>query len=148
MYNCQTLGYKFKILKGYKYKGTKTLFKKYVKTMYNLRSMYIKDNPLNLIAKLLMNSLYGKFGLKATKTVVEIFDFTKKRDINHLKKFLDTYGDNFDSYTPIDGRFIITDRKDVSNYHYTESQDLFFGLDVGISYYSTPEDSSAIYGQI
>ena len=32
--------------------------------MYNLRLQYDKGTPMNLIAKLLMNSLYGKFAMK------------------------------------------------------------------------------------
>jgi hypothetical protein len=31
--------------------------------MYLLRLTYDKSNPMNLIAKLLMNSLYGRFGM-------------------------------------------------------------------------------------
>jgi hypothetical protein len=34
-----------------------------VNTLYKLRSDYPTSNPLNYIAKLLMNSLYGRFGM-------------------------------------------------------------------------------------
>jgi hypothetical protein len=35
--------------------------------MYNLRLQYPKDHPMNLIAKLLMNSLYGVWKMKLLK---------------------------------------------------------------------------------
>jgi hypothetical protein len=31
--------------------------------LYDLRSQYDKSNPLNFIAKILLNSLYGRFGM-------------------------------------------------------------------------------------
>jgi hypothetical protein len=51
-------GYSFNIIKGYEFKKG-DIFSGYVETMYNLRLQYPKDHPMNLIAKLLMNSLYG-----------------------------------------------------------------------------------------
>jgi hypothetical protein len=41
--------------------------------MYNLRLQYPKSNPMNLIAKLLMNSLYGRFGMNDAFPTIEIF---------------------------------------------------------------------------
>lgn len=61
MDNAMKFGYKFEILWGYKFER-KNIFKDYVETLYNLRLQYLKSNPLNLIAKLLLNSLYGRFG--------------------------------------------------------------------------------------
>lgn len=64
MANAIRYGYTFEVLRGYKF-NTGYIFREYVDKMYELRCTYTKDNPLNLIAKLLMNSLYGKFGMKA-----------------------------------------------------------------------------------
>jgi DNA polymerase type B, organellar and viral len=66
------LGYSFNIIRGYTFEY-KIIFKEYIDRMYNLRLQYPKTDPMNLIAKLLMNSLYGKFGMKAEFTRVEIF---------------------------------------------------------------------------
>lgn len=49
--------------------------------MYNLRLLYPKSNPMNLIAKLLMNSLYGRFGMKPDRD--ECF-FVDNNDLNEL----------------------------------------------------------------
>ena len=61
--NAVKFGYQFEILKGYQFE-TGDLFSEYVNRMYNLRLQYDKGTPMNLIAKLLMNSLYGKFAMK------------------------------------------------------------------------------------
>ena len=61
--NAVKYGYTFEILKGYQFE-TGDLFSEYVNRMYNLRLQYDKGTPMNLIAKLLMNSLYGKFAMK------------------------------------------------------------------------------------
>jgi len=62
LYNAQKYGYQFEILWGYIFeKGF--IFKDYVNDLYNLRLKYSKDDPMNLIAKLLLNSLYGRFGM-------------------------------------------------------------------------------------
>lgn len=40
-----------------------SIFNKYVTTFYDERLKYEKNNSLNLVCKLLMNSLYGRLGL-------------------------------------------------------------------------------------
>lgn len=55
MDNAKNFGYTFEIIKGYKFKSA-LLFKDYVEKMYSLRQQYSKNDPMNLIAKLLMNS--------------------------------------------------------------------------------------------
>lgn len=58
-----TLGYKFKYLKGLSYeKGV--IFDQFVESLYPLRLKHDKGSPLNTIIKLLLNSLYGRFGMK------------------------------------------------------------------------------------
>lgn len=84
MDNAMKYGYNFEILKGYQFKKG-FIFKQYVDSMYNLRLQYLKTHPMNLIAKLLMNSLYGKFGMKSVTTKVEIISN------NDLTKYLDKF---------------------------------------------------------
>lgn len=75
--NAVKYGYQFKILKGYKFKKT-IIFKEYVEKMYNLISQYSKNNPMNIIAKLFMNSLYGKFGVRPEHSIIEMYDALDK----------------------------------------------------------------------
>lgn len=56
--NAIKLGYNFKILKGYTF-NKEIVFDKFVTDLYDLRLSYPKSHPLNFIAKILLNSLYG-----------------------------------------------------------------------------------------
>ncbi len=79
-----TLGYKFKYLKGLSYsKGI--VFDKFVDSLYTLRLKHSKGSPLNIITKLLLNSLYGRFGMKT--------EMIKSRIINNqdIKKYVSSY---------------------------------------------------------
>jgi len=62
LYNAQKFGYQFEIIRGYYFKSD-YLFKGYVTDLYNLRLNYPKSDPINYIAKILLNSLYGRFGM-------------------------------------------------------------------------------------
>ena len=62
MKNAIKLGYKIEVLWGYTFEK-ENIFKEYVDFLWNLRSEYSSSHPLNYIAKILMNSLYGRFGM-------------------------------------------------------------------------------------
>lgn len=55
-------GYKFKILRGYTF-DSEFIFKEYVDKIYYLKSSVSTDDPIYIISKLLLNSLYGRFGM-------------------------------------------------------------------------------------
>nr|YP_009487265.1 hypothetical protein [Russula foetens]AWB36167.1 hypothetical protein [Russula foetens] len=80
--NAMKLGYKFEILWGYKFEP-ENVFKDYVDCLYQMRLNYPKSNPLNLVAKLLMNSLYGRFGM-----IDEFPDITIFRDKKSFNEFM------------------------------------------------------------
>ena len=56
-------GYQVEVLKAYHWENKSDLFSSYVNTLYNHRLTYPKSDPRNTISKLLLNSLYGKFGM-------------------------------------------------------------------------------------
>lgn len=60
--NAMKIGYKFDILWGYTFKKG-YIFKDFVNKLYNFRVQYSKDNPINFIHKIILNSLYGRFGM-------------------------------------------------------------------------------------
>ena len=78
------LGYKVEILKGYHYSNNVVLFKDYMDKLYNLRTQYPKTDVLNLIAKLLGNSFYGRFGMNP------LFNSTKILDKDQFYKLMHT----------------------------------------------------------
>jgi len=60
--NALNFGYEVEIVKGYIFER-KIIFKKFVEDMYKLRTDHPKTHPINYIAKIIMNSLYGRFGM-------------------------------------------------------------------------------------
>jgi len=131
MDNAVKFGYTFEILKGYEFKKA-DIFSKYIDKMYNLRLQYPKGDAFNLIAKLLMNSLYGKFGMKSEMTKVEILD----NNSNKLNKYLEKLNTNISEIINLEdkvilifyiNKFIPSDINDV--FH----DDVFHALDVNIA---------------
>ena len=61
--NALKYGYKFEVLWGYTF-DSDFLFEEYVNYLFALRQQYPKSDPLNFIAKILLNSLYGRFGMR------------------------------------------------------------------------------------
>jgi hypothetical protein len=62
LYNAMKYGYKFKVYRGYLFdKGY--IFTDYVNDLYSIKQSHKKDHPMYLISKLLLNSLYGRFGM-------------------------------------------------------------------------------------
>jgi DNA polymerase type B, organellar and viral len=87
MYNAIKFGYTFEILEGYKFERG-IIFKDYIEYLYNLRKQYDKNHPLNLIAKILLNSLYGRFGMTEINIKYEIVSKEEFELIN-LDEILD-----------------------------------------------------------
>ena len=102
MYNAMKYGYTFEISKGYEFE-TGDIFSGYVSKMYSLRLQYPKGDAMNLIAKLLMNSLYGKFGMKLDSTKVEIVN----NNSNKLNKYLDKYNSNIEDIIYLDNHTVL-----------------------------------------
>ena len=101
MDNAMKFGYTFEILKGYQFdKGY--IFKEYITKMYDLRLQYPKGEAMNLNAKLLMNSLYGKFGMKSETTKVEIIS------IKDLNKYLEKFNTNIADIVYLEDHVVVT----------------------------------------
>jgi len=84
MDNAIKLGYKFEILWGYLFKKAK-IFSEFVTVLYNIRLQYPKDNPMNYISKLILNSLYGRFGMDDRFTYCTFIDkesYIKYEELN------------------------------------------------------------------
>ena len=103
---CQKLGYKFEVLKGYKFQKD-NIFRSYVERLYTIRTTYDKTDPMNLIAKLLMNSLYGKFGMKSESNSVELFNMNSKSDSDKLTVILDDTGESIQDLLTVGSWYIV-----------------------------------------
>lgn len=67
---------------GFVYQQTDYIFKDFVETCYSIRMQYGGASPLGFTAKILMNSLYGKF---AEKPIKRILTSVPPTDINGTK---------------------------------------------------------------
>lgn len=76
-------GYKINVIWGYKFDRGKDVFKNYVDEMYNgrLKAKLDKNNSLQFIFKLLLNSLYGRLGMKEIENKLKILS---KEDANNF----------------------------------------------------------------
>ncbi len=63
----KTQGYKIRTGEGITFESAGPIFKEYVQDFYKIREKSEKDSVDNTIAKLLLNSLYGRFGLRTTR---------------------------------------------------------------------------------
>lgn len=111
MDNARKYGYKFEILWGYKFKP-KNIFKGYIDNLYQLRIEYPRTHPLNLIGKLLLNSLYGRFGMKDNFPDITIFNSFKS-----FKKFYDTHNEDIIDFTGLGTKIIVTHRSENKDNH-------------------------------
>jgi hypothetical protein len=131
MDNAIRFGYTFEILNGYQFnKGN--LFKEYVNKMYNLRLSYRKGTPMNLIAKLLMNSLYGKFGMKFDTTEICMYDTSTDEGKADFIKWLEIYEESVLDYIKIDNTYFII-RNSRLTIKYDEKLDMYHGQDINIA---------------
>src|ERR1700744_3746608 len=131
MDNAINYGYQFEIIKGYQFeKGN--IFKDYVVKMYELRKQYEKTDAMNLIAKLLMNSLYGKFGMKLTSTEIAIYNSTTDEGREQLKYDLELYGESIQDYIQLEDHLLII-RNTIMSCKYNEKEDMYHGQDINIA---------------
>lgn len=110
MYNAIKYGYIFEVIKGYEFnKGN--IFGNYINDNYNLRLEYPKGHPMNDSAKLLNNSLYGKFAMLPETTKIEILDNTT----TNINKTLDKLNTNIQDILILDNYIIIIHNKFIPN---------------------------------
>jgi hypothetical protein len=109
MDNAKKFGYKFEILWGYTFKPA-NLFKGYIDILYNLRLKFPISNPLNLIAKLLLNSLYGRFGM-----IDRFPDITIFNDYKSFKLWYDKHSDDFISSIELGEKILVQHRSESKN---------------------------------
>lgn len=76
MDNAKNFGYEFKILWGYTFKKAK-IFGLFILYLYKLRITYPKGHPLNYIAKILLNSFFGRFRMDDSFSEIKLIAKTE-----------------------------------------------------------------------
>lgn len=103
--NAKTFGYEFKINKGYLFDKA-NIFNDYIETLYEIKKTSHKDEPMYLISKLLMNSLYGRFGMNQIleksiiinddeiDLLIDDHTITEQTQLSNNKSLINLYSDN------------------------------------------------------
>jgi hypothetical protein len=73
-------GYSFKILEGYLFEKA-NIFEEYIKVLYKIKSTTDSNDSLYYISKLLMNALYGRFGLNPEEIEVSIVSHEESENL-------------------------------------------------------------------
>jgi DNA polymerase type B, organellar and viral len=84
LYNSKIKNYRFKPLRGYIFKKRK-VFKEFVETIYDLKVKSKKGSPNYIISKLLLNSLYGRLGMRPDFEEHEVITYDKENE--YINKF-------------------------------------------------------------
>lgn len=82
--NAMKYGYKFKVISGYLFKK-RYIFNGYVDDLYKIKSNSDKNSPDYIISKLLLNSLYGRFGMDPEKENHEIIEESESLEFYNNK---------------------------------------------------------------
>jgi DNA polymerase elongation subunit (family B) len=82
--------YHFEIIRGYTFKY-EFVFKDFVIDLYETRKKYPKGDPMNLVAKTLLNSFYGRFGMDQFSTDFVVVPKTKylEYEVKHIDSIVD-----------------------------------------------------------
>jgi DNA polymerase elongation subunit (family B) len=100
-----------------------------------LRLNYTKSNPLNLIAKLLLNSLYGRFGM------IDSFPNIKIINRNEMDQFIDDFGDDGMKFIELGNKILViyrSNQKDINTLldGHKESHNVSIGIASAITSYA------------
>jgi len=143
MKNAIKYGYQFEIISGYQF-NRGNLFEGYVEKMYTLRSQYDKTHPLNLIAKLLLNSLYGRFGMRTTQTRVDIYNCDTNEEIKNLTEFVASCGETIEDFIQVDKKYVIV-RDTLANLKYNDEDNYYHGFEVNVGIASAVTSFARVY---
>lgn len=132
MDNAIKYGYEFEIIKGYQFEKSSDIFTDYVETIFKFRITYPSTNPMNYIAKLLLNSLYGKFGMKNETTETKVFDCSNPVGQDYFKETFELWAEGIKGHFTIDDYQILV-RSKLLSYKYNEDEETYHGMDINIA---------------
>ena len=87
-------GYKIEVIKSYTFAKGSNVFTPFVEHFYEIKSSNQTNKALKIVAKLMLNSLYGKFGanpyhdetvIVSQKEVEELFKIYEIMDVRHIE---------------------------------------------------------------
>ncbi|GJY02972.1 DNA polymerase-like protein [Tanacetum coccineum] len=84
------LGYKVVPISGYLFERKESPFKDFVSSLFSSRLEARKEgnDALSYVYKILMNSLYGRFGINPKSTITEVCNFKRYTDVVSFEGFI------------------------------------------------------------
>jgi hypothetical protein len=89
LYNAINHGYKIKVLRGFLF-DKELIFSEYVQSLYSIKENSKKGSPEYIISKILLNSLYGRFGMNPEIELHEIVDDKRAFEIENTDEYIVT----------------------------------------------------------
>lgn len=81
----KSYGYDIKVIYGYKFDKSNNVFNSFINKYFEIKNRLSKINMDRTTTKLILNTLYGRLGMKPYQDVIEIVDNKKAEEI--LSKF-------------------------------------------------------------
>ena len=106
--------------------------------------LFIKGDPMNDIAKLLMNSLYGKFGMKSNVTKLDIFKINDDNSRERFHELLEFWGGSVHNWLELDNHIFII-RDILLPLKYNLDENYYHGADINIAIASTITTAARVY---
>jgi len=88
--NALKYGYKFEVINGFIFTNKDKIFTEYIDQLYAWKTQSNKESPDYIIAKLLLNSLYGRFGMNPEFELHEIVDESRLLTIENSDDYVVT----------------------------------------------------------
>lgn len=133
MFKYLEYGYKFKVKRGYLFEKD-NIFKYYVDELYLIKQSHNKDHPMYLIAKLLMNSLYGRFGMSDNLNNHVIVN---NNELNNLFEHLNSKNAHFTEIIDFNnGKTLLTIKFDDINQSTLSNRDISIPIAAAVTSYS------------
>jgi hypothetical protein len=82
---------KINIHYGYKFESGKDIFKKYIETYFDLKLKSDNNKGRRFLAKLMQNSLYGRFGLKYRPNITKIVSNEQANELMLKYQIIDNF---------------------------------------------------------
>ena len=96
LYNASKFGYTFQVINGFIFKESDLIFKEYVDKIFEWKTSSYKDSADYVISKMLLNSLYGRFGMSPEIEQHEIVEDSRSLMIENSDDYIVT------DITPLD----------------------------------------------
>ena len=132
--NAKKYGYKFNIKSGYLFQREK-IFTNIINDLYEIRTTYPKSDPMNYIAKILLNSLYGRFGMDDQFNEINIMD---QKAYN---QFEDKYLDKISDVIELESKYLVKTIPDSMD-NLLDNGSMTHNINIGIAAAITASSSS------